>query len=98
MAQKHERWRSAECSDLQLLREPGDHFGACPRDHNHVFDPNTAKAGIIKTRFYRHHFASIENHLLQSRIFMDLQSEPVAGPVEEPNPATFAHLGRETAV
>src|SRR5438128_9673035 len=80
-------------SDFQLLRKTRENLAAGLRHYNHVFVPDSAEPGIIKSRLDRQHLSIFQGHLLQPRIFMDLQAEPVAGAVEKSNVFPFENFG-----
>ena len=80
-------------SDFQLLRKTRENLAAGLRHYDHVFVPDSAEPGIIKSRLDRQHLSIFQGHLLQPRIFMDLQAEPVAGAVEKSNVLPFANFG-----
>src|SRR5215472_4740506 len=84
-------------SNLQLLRKTREDSTTCLCDDYHIFLTRAANAGIVKTRLDREHLAIFQNHLLQTRMFVDFQAESVAGAMEKSDPATLAHFCRETA-
>src|SRR5438876_1205614 len=85
--------RKSAGSDFQLLRKTRENLAAGLRHYDHVFMPDSAEPGIIKSRLDRQHLSIFQGHLLQPRIFMDLQAEPVAGAVEKSNVFPFANFG-----
>ena len=58
---------------------------------------HASKPGIIKTWLNCDNLPLFQNHLLQTRIIMDFQSEPVAGAVEKTDVLAFAHLSWKSA-
>src|SRR5205085_11668331 len=82
---------------LQLLRKPRENLAPGLGDYHYVFVPDSAEAGIIQSRLDREHLSIFQGHLLQSRIFMDLQTESVAGAVEKSDILAFAYFGRVSA-
>src|SRR5207245_5895254 len=85
--------RKSAGSDFQLLRKTRSTVAAGLRRYDHVFVPDSAEPGIIKPRLDRQHLSIFQGHLLQPRIFMDLQAEPVPGAVEKSNVFPFANFG-----
>src|SRR5438132_5367555 len=85
--------RKSAGSDFQLLRKTRENLAAGLRHYDHVFMPDSAESGIIKSRLDRQHLSIFQGHLLQPRIFMDLQAEPVAGAGEKSNVFPFANFG-----
>src|SRR5438128_8233453 len=79
--------------DFQLLRETRENLAAGLRHYDHVFVPDSAEPGIIKPRLDRQHLSIFQGDLLQPRIFVNLQTEPVAGAMEKSNVLPFANFG-----
>src|SRR5260370_39199434 len=85
--------RKSAGSDFQLLRKTRENLAAGLRHYDHVFVPDAAEPGIIKSRLDRQHLSIFQGHLLQPRIFMDLQADPMAGAVEKSNVFPFSYFG-----
>src|SRR4051812_47891851 len=76
-------------SNLQLLRKVRKHFLTGLRHHHHVLDTDAPETGIIKARLNRDDLALLENDFLQPRIFVNIQSETVAGAMEKSDAPSF---------
>ena len=83
--------------DLQLLREPREDSATCLQYDNDVFLTRAAHAGIVQTGFDGEHLPIFQDNFLQARMFVDFQTESVAGTVEKSDAPTVAYFGRETA-
>src|ERR1017187_4171271 len=80
-------------SDLQLLRETRKLPAAVLRDYHDVFLPRPSYSGIVKPRLHRQYLSLFQRDLLQSRIFMNLETESVSRTMKETNLPAFAHFG-----
>src|SRR3954462_9009445 len=93
----HENGGTHESSlDFQDLRDAGQVARALGRHERDIFDANTADAEIVKTRLHGHDMArsKLGAALADGRRLVDLQTQPVAGTVEEALHASVAHAGR----
>src|SRR5262245_55873885 len=83
--------------NLQLLRKTRENSTTCFRDDYHDFLTRPTHARVIQTRFDCEHLPIFEDDLLQARIFVDFQTEPVASTMEKSDAPAVPHFGRETA-
>jgi hypothetical protein len=83
--------------NLQLLRKTREDSATGFRDDYHVFLTRTAHAGVIQTRFNCEHLPILQNNFLQARMFVDFQTQPMAGTVEKSNAPALTNSGCETA-
>src|SRR5438132_6606906 len=90
--------RKSAGSDFQLLRKTRENLAAGLRHYDHVFVPDSAEPGIIKPRLNRQHLSIFQGHLLQPRIFVNLETKPVTGAMEKSNVPAFPNFRRITAL
>src|SRR5262245_21922392 len=83
--------------NLQLLRKTRENSTTCFRDDYHIFLTRPTHARVIQTRFDCEHLAILENNLLQARMFVNFQTEPMASTVEKSDAPAVTHCGREPA-
>src|SRR6266478_2174719 len=84
--------------NFQLLWKTRKHPATAFRDHHYILLSYSAESRIIQSGLNRQHLSGFQRDLLQTRMVVHLESEPMACPMEESNSPPFAHLRRKTAL
>src|SRR5438874_6874474 len=92
------RVHSSQASDFQVLRKPRENLAAGLGHDHHVFVPNAAEAGIIKSRLDRETLSIFQHDFLESRILVNLEPETMTGAVDESDVRAVPNLSRIAAL
>src|SRR6266699_78862 len=84
--------------NFQLLWKTRKHPATAFCNHHHNLMSYSAESQIIQSGLNRQHLSGFQRDLLQTRMLVHLESEPMACPMEESNSPPFAHLRRKTAL
>src|SRR5262245_16758423 len=84
-------------SYLQLLRKAREDPATFFRDDYHVFQAHPPHAGLIQTWFDSEYLSILQDHLLQTGMFVNFQAQSVASTMEKSNAPTIAHSSWKTA-
>lgn len=78
--------------NLQLLRKARENSATCFRHDHNVFQTRPADAGVVQAGFDCHHLAVFQNNLLQTGMFVDFETKPMARAVEKSDAPAVAHF------
>src|SRR4029450_11788574 len=84
--------------NLQLLWKSRKDFTSALGDHDYVFQARATQSRIVQSGLDRQYLSIFQSDFLQPRMLVDLQPEPVAGPVKKSDSPAFAKLRRKTTL